>query len=107
MRALGAEIIRTRSSADFDEPDSHIRTAEALRLQLGPRAHILSQYTNAHNPLVHFDQTAEEVLRQCTEEGGSVKLDMFVAGAGTGGTITGVGRKLKSVVPECKVSVCV
>ena len=48
------------------------------------------QFQNKYNPLVHYDGTSEELLYQC--EG---KIDMFVASSGTGGTLTGVGRKLK------------
>ncbi len=49
------------------------------------------------NPLVHYDQTAEEILDQCDG-----KVDMIVAGVGTGGTLTGLGRKLKEICPSCK-----
>ncbi|NXQ73902.1 CBS synthase, partial [Quiscalus mexicanus] len=56
------------------------------------------QYRNPSNPLAHYDTTAEEILEQC--EG---KVHMVVIGSGTGGTITGVARKLKEKCPECKV----
>ena len=56
------------------------------------------QYRNPGNPLAHYDTTAEEIIAQC---GG--KVDMVVLGAGTGGTITGLGRKLKEKCPECVV----
>lgn len=104
LESLGAEVVRTPSSAHYTAPESHLRTAEALRKRLGPRAHILNQYLNAYNPVAHFDQTAEEILRDCTSQpGGRVKLDVVVAGAGTGGTISGLGRKLRMKVPDCKV----
>lgn len=63
-----------------------------------PNSHVLDQYRNAGNPLAHYDSTAEEILTQC---GG--QLDMVVAGAGTGGTIAGIGRKLKEKLPNVKV----
>ncbi|CAL8092748.1 unnamed protein product [Calicophoron daubneyi] len=103
LKALGAEIVRTRTSAKFDDLDSHLCTAEALRRKIGQTAHILDQYTNPYNPIEHYDQTAEEIIHDCTEGIDNVKLSMVVAGAGTGGTITGLLRKLKQKVPSCKI----
>ncbi|XP_028249430.1 cystathionine beta-synthase-like [Parambassis ranga] len=97
LRALGAEIVRTPTSAAFDSPESHIRTAWRLKKEI-PNSHILDQYRNASNPLAHYDTTAEEILEQCDGE-----LDMLVAGAGTGGTLTGVARKLKERCPNVKI----
>ena len=50
---------------------------------------------NPSNPLAHYDVTAEEILEQCDG-----KVDMLVVGAGTGGTITGIGRKIKERCPN-------
>uniref|UniRef100_A0A8D0A5C3 Cystathionine beta-synthase n=1 Tax=Sander lucioperca TaxID=283035 RepID=A0A8D0A5C3_SANLU len=97
LRALGAEIVRTPSSAAFDSPESHIVTAWRLKSEIS-NSHILDQYRNASNPLAHYDTTAEEILEQCDG-----KLDMLVAGAGTGGTLTGVARKLKERCPNVKI----
>ncbi|XP_059506045.1 cystathionine beta-synthase a isoform X1 [Stegostoma tigrinum] len=97
LRALGAEIVRTPTSASFDSPESHVGVAWRLKNEI-PNSCILDQYRNPGNPLVHYDQTAEEILRQC--EG---KVDMLVAGAGTGGTITGIARKLKEKCPGCQI----
>ncbi|KAK5861146.1 hypothetical protein PBY51_022563 [Eleginops maclovinus] len=97
LRALGAEVVRTPSSAAFDSPESHIVTAWRLKSQI-PNSHILDQYRNASNPLAHYDTTAEEILDQC---GG--KLDMLVAGIGTGGTLTGIARKMKERCPNVKI----
>ncbi|KAF4020644.1 hypothetical protein G4228_012599 [Cervus hanglu yarkandensis] len=97
LRALGAEIVRTPTNARFDSPESHVGVAWRLRNEI-PNSHILDQYRNASNPLAHYDITAEEILQQC--DGG---LDMLVASAGTGGTITGVARKLKEKCPGCKI----
>lgn len=58
----------------------------------------LLQYINPGNPLAHYDQTAHEIWEQCDG-----KLDYIVAGAGTGGTITGISRKFKEVSPETKI----
>uniref|UniRef100_F6R4A4 Cystathionine beta-synthase n=1 Tax=Ornithorhynchus anatinus TaxID=9258 RepID=F6R4A4_ORNAN len=97
LRALGAEIVRTPTTASFDSPESHVGVAWRLKHEI-PNSHILDQYRNASNPLAHYDTTAEEILQQCDG-----KLDMLVASAGTGGTITGIGRKLKEKCPGCKI----
>lgn len=97
MEALGAEIVRTRTEATHDEPDSNFAVARRLQQEI-PNAHILDQWTNPNNPLAHFDGTAEEILRQTGH-----KFDVFVAGAGTGGTLTGVGRKLREKLPNVKI----
>ncbi|XP_019379420.1 PREDICTED: cystathionine beta-synthase-like [Gavialis gangeticus] len=96
LKALGAEIVRTPGTR-FDAPESNVRVAWKLKKEI-PNSHILDQYRNASNPLAHYDTTAEEILEQC--EG---KVHMVVAGSGTGGTVTGIARKLKEKCPECKV----
>ncbi|XP_042314572.1 cystathionine beta-synthase-like [Sceloporus undulatus] len=96
LRALGAEIVRTPCTR-YDAPESNVRVAWKLKNEI-PNSHILDQYRNPSNPLAHYDTTAEEILEQCDG-----KVDMFVAGAGTGGTISGVARKLKEKCPECKI----
>jgi len=97
LKALGAEIIRTPTEASFDSPDSHIGVAKRLNKEI-PNSHILDQYANPSNPLAHYDGTAEEIYNQC---GG--KLDAVVVAAGTGGTISGIARKLKERLPNIKV----
>lgn len=94
LKALGAKIIRTPTAAAWDDPESHISIAKKLQAEI-PNSHILDQYANPSNPLAHYDETAEEILSQT---GG--KLDMIVIGAGTGGTITGIARKLKEKLPN-------
>ena len=97
LKALGANIIRTPTEASFDSPESHIAVAESLELRT-PNSKILDQYNNPSNPLVHYDQTAEEILSQC-----NWNLDYCVIGVGTGGTLTGVSRKLKEKLPSVKI----
>ena len=94
LEALGAEIIRTPTEAAFDAPDSHISVAQRLEKEL-PTAHILDQYSNPSNPNAHYENTAAEILRDLDN-----KVDMVVIGAGTGGTITGVAKKIKEVCPD-------
>ncbi|CAF3346472.1 unnamed protein product [Rotaria sp. Silwood1] len=78
LRALGAEIIRTPTSASFDSSESHIGVAHRLKMKI-PNSHILDQYRNPYNPIAHYDSTAEEILEACNG-----KVDMVVIGAGTG-----------------------
>ncbi|KAG0279793.1 hypothetical protein BGZ95_000198 [Linnemannia exigua] len=94
LKALGAEIVRTPTEAAWDAPESHIGVAKRLNAEI-PDSVILDQYANPYNPVTHFDHTAEEILRDCDG-----RVDMLVAGAGTGGTITGIARKLKAHCPN-------
>jgi cystathionine beta-synthase len=98
LKALGAEIVRTPTEAAFDAPESHISTARRICSEMGKRAHILDQYANPSNPDAHYHGTANEIIRQC---GG--KIDMLVAGAGTGGTITGIAKRLKEHNPNVQI----
>jgi cystathionine beta-synthase len=97
LKGLGAEIIRTPTEAAFDSPESHIGVAKRLNQEI-PNSHILDQYGNPSNPIAHYDGTAEEILEQT--EG---KIDAIVLTAGTGGTVTGIARKLKERVPTVKI----
>lgn len=96
LEALGAEIIRTPTEAAWDHPDSHIGVARRLK-EVIPNSHILDQYANPDNPRAHEQGTAQEILADCDG-----KLDALVATAGTGGTISGIARAIKAVVPTCK-----
>ena len=97
LRALNATIIRTPNEAAFDSPESHIGVAKRLQKEL-PNAHILDQYGNENNPLAHEFGTAEEIWSQTKGE-----ITAIVAGAGTGGTITGLARGLKKHNPKVEV----
>jgi cystathionine beta-synthase len=97
LEALGAEIIRTPTEAAWDDPESHIGVARRLQKEL-PNAHILDQYANPSNPTAHYETTAEEILEDLNG-----KVDMVVMSAGTGGTITGVARKIKERNPKCTI----
>ena len=94
LEALGAEIIRTPTEAAFDSPDSHISVANRLQKEL-PNAHILDQYANPSNPEAHYKHTAQEILDDLNGD-----VHMVVMGAGTGGTLSGVARKIKEVSPK-------
>ncbi|KAL8943495.1 MAG: hypothetical protein Q9216_001030 [Gyalolechia sp. 2 TL-2023] len=97
LRALNATIIRTPTQAAFDSPESHIGVARRLQKEI-PNAHILDQYGNVDNPLAHEHGTAEEIWTQTNG-----KITAVVAGAGTGGTITGLARGLRKHNPNIKI----
>jgi cystathionine beta-synthase len=97
LEALGAEIHRTPTEAAFDSPDSHIGVAKSLA-RLIPRSRILDQYGNMDNPGIHYDATAAEIIEACDG-----KLDAFVATTGTGGTMSGVAKRLKEEIPNCRI----
>ncbi|XP_058834881.1 cystathionine beta-synthase-like [Topomyia yanbarensis] len=97
LKALGATVLRTPTEAAFDSPEGLIAVAQRLEKEI-PNSILLNQYTNAGNPLAHYDGTGAELLDQL--EG---KVDMVVVGAGTGGTVAGIGRKIKEVNPHCVI----
>lgn len=97
LRSLNATIIRTPTQAAFDSPESHIGVARRLQKEI-PNAHILDQYGNPDNPLAHEYGTAEEVWEQTDG-----KITAIVAGAGTGGTITGLARGLRKHNENVKI----
>lgn len=81
----------------FHNQDSWISVAQRLQKEI-PNSIILDQYRNPGNSLAHFDWTGHEILHQM-----EWKVDMIVMGTGTGGTITGVGRKVKEDIPWCQI----
>ena len=93
LKALGAEIVRTPTEAAWNSPDSHIEIAKKMNKEI-PNSHILDQYSNPANPDVHYENTAQEILDDFDDS-----LQMVVAGVGTGGTITGMAKRLKEERP--------
>lgn len=96
MKCLGAEILRTPTEAAWNAEDSHIFLSARLAKELN--GHVLDQYKNPGNPLAHYEGTAAEIAEQCKG-----KLDYMIMSAGTGGTLTGIARKLKEVIPGVKI----
>lgn len=94
LRALGAEIVLTPG---FEGMRGAIRKAEELQLAL-PNSFIPQQFQNKANPEVHRQTTALEVWSDTDG-----KVDIFIAGVGTGGTVTGTGEALKKWNPAIKV----
>ncbi len=97
LRALGAKIYRTPTEVAWDHPDSHISLAKKLEKQI-PNAYYLDQYSNPANPNIHYETTGEEILADIPDN-----LAMVVAGVGTGGTITGIARKIKEQRKEVEI----
>ncbi|HYE81802.1 MAG TPA: cysteine synthase A [Clostridia bacterium] len=94
LAALGAELVLTPGAEGMK---GAIKKAEDLAAEM-PKAYIPQQFKNASNPAIHKVTTAEEILRDT--EG---QVDIFIAGVGTGGTITGVGEALKAKKPDIKI----
>ena len=94
MKAYGAELVLTPGAQGMS---GAIAKAEELAREI-PGSFIPSQFTNPSNPKAHFTSTGPEIWADTDG-----RLDYFVAGVGTGGTITGVGRYLKSKNPAVKV----
>lgn len=94
LKALGAQIELTPGAAGMR---GAIERAEELNREI-PGSVILQQFSNPANPAAHMRTTAQEIWRDT--EG---KIDIFVAGVGTGGTISGTGAKLKEYNPAVKV----
>jgi len=97
LSALGATIYRTPTEAAWDDPESHIELAKRLNKEIKD-SHILDQYSNLNNPDAHYKYTAEEILNEFDNN-----LDMIVMGVGTGGTITGIAKKIKEKSPKTKI----
>ncbi|KAF8448961.1 tryptophan synthase beta subunit-like PLP-dependent enzyme [Boletus edulis BED1] len=109
LRALGARVVRTPDSEPWDSPNSHLGVAQRLQREI-PHAVILDQYRNPNNPLAHEYTTGPEIIDAVTSTPSSplwpssMKVDAFIASAGTGGTITGISRALKKTHnPDCIV----
>ena len=97
LKSLGAKIVRTPTEAAHDDPESLLGVARRLHSEI-PNSHILDQYANPNNPDAHYFETAKEILDEFGKN-----LAMVVIGAGTGGTITGVAKRLKESIPDIKV----
>jgi cystathionine beta-synthase len=97
LRALGAEIVMTRSDVGKGHPEYYQDLAEAIAART-PNSVYINQFANPANPLAHERTTGPEILRQT--EG---RLDAVVCGVGSGGTITGLARCFRAHAPQVKL----
>ena len=97
LKAFGAEVIITPTAVPPDHPDSYVMMAKRIAKET-PNAILADQFYNDANPQAHYDTTGPELWEQT--EG---RITHFVAAAGTGGTITGVGRYLKEKNPNIRI----
>jgi cystathionine beta-synthase len=97
LRAYGAEVVVCPTNVDPDSPEAYYRVADRLTEEI-PGGFQPNQYHNKANPQAHYEATGPELWQQT--EG---KITHLVAGVGTGGTITGIGRYLKEQNPDIQV----
>ena len=97
LRALGAEVIVCPTNVEPDDPESYYSVAKRLSEEI-PNSYYPNQYDNLSNTAAHYDSTGPEIWKQT--EG---KITHYVAGMGTGGTISGTAKYLKEQNPEIQV----
>jgi cystathionine beta-synthase len=97
LRAYGAQVVVCPTAVAPDHPDSYYSTAERLTRET-PNSFRPDQYSNPNNPRAHYETTGPEIWEQTKG-----RVTHFVAGAGTGGTISGVGKYLKEMNPAIRI----
>ncbi len=97
LKSLGSDVIVVSSAAKMDSPDHYVNTAKRIAAET-PNAILTNQYANPANPEAHYKSTGPEIW-----EATDGKITHFVAGMGTGGTISGTARYLKETNPAIKV----
>jgi cystathionine beta-synthase len=97
LRAYGARVVVTPTNVEPEDPRSYYSVAKQIVAET-PNSILANQYHNPVNPRTHYDSTGPEIWRQTAG-----KIDVFVAGMGTGGTITGVGKFLKEMNPKIQI----
>ena len=94
---LGARVVVTPTNVEPDDPRSYYKTAERI-VEETPNSFYANQYHNPANPEAHYRSTGPELYEQMDG-----KIDVFIAGAGTGGTLSGVGKYLKEQNPDIQI----
>jgi cystathionine beta-synthase len=97
LRAFGAKVVVCPTAVEPDDPRSYYQVAKRIAEET-PNCFYANQYHNPSNPNAHYVSTGPEIWEQCGHE-----LDVFVAGMGTGGTVSGTGKFLKQKKPDMKM----
>ena len=97
LRAFGARVVVCPTAVEPEDPRSYYSVAKRLADET-PNSYYANQYHNPANPEAHYLSTGPEIWEQCGED-----LDVFAAGMGTGGTLSGVGKYLKEKKPSIKI----
>lgn len=97
LKSYGAELVICPCGIEPDDPRSYYKVAEQLTKDI-PNAFCPNQYANQNNPLAHYETTAPEIWRDTNGQ-----ITHFIAGMGTGGTITGTAKYLKERNPNIKI----
>ncbi len=97
LKALGSRVIVTPTAVAPEDPRSYYSVAKRIADET-PNSFYANQYYNEANPKAHFESTGPEIFDQCQG-----KIDAFICGVGTGGTISGTGLFLKSKLPNVKI----
>jgi cystathionine beta-synthase len=97
LRAYGARVVMCPTAVEPEDPRSYYQVAKRIAEET-PNCFYANQYHNPSNPGAHYVSTGPEIWEQCGHE-----LDVFVAGMGTGGTISGTGKYLKQKKPDIKL----
>ncbi len=97
LRAFGSKVVVTPTAVEPEDPRSYYSVSSKLGTET-PNGFFANQYHNADNPEAHYLYTGPEIWKQMGE-----RIDVFIAGMGTGGTLTGVGRFLKEKNPNIKI----
>ena len=97
LRAWGARVVVTPTDVGPDDPRSYYKTAKRIVAET-PNSFYANQYHNPANPKAHYLSTGPELYEQMDG-----KIDVFIAGAGTGGTLSGVGKYLKEQNPAIQI----
>ncbi|MGH8258749.1 MAG: pyridoxal-phosphate dependent enzyme [Steroidobacteraceae bacterium] len=97
LKAMGAEVVMTRSDVPKGHPDYYQDRAARLARET-PNAYYVSQFSNESNPLAHEETTAPEIWEQMEQ-----RLDAVVCGVGTGGTLTGISRFFARAAPSVEM----
>ncbi len=101
LRAMGAQVVMTRSDVMKGHPDYYQEVAARIAKET-PNSYYINQFANPDNPVAHYEHTGPEIVEQIHAATGG-KVDAFVCGVGSGGTLAGAAKFLKEQNPECQI----